>query len=309
MKGIFYSMAAVLFIIPLVMLAVANLSYIQTESSRATSKIIGDKLASYCKSIDNDLPRAIEIMEARSVANAVIYMENNGTPLTSSQQVLSELMQNGTIYGSGSPSNFTLSSWTFDLQSKGMMYGFNTQIKVLNITFQSQDSYFVAASVQISLNATYPQENMGIYRVYNTTVAVSIEGYDDPLYTLGTNGVLKREIRRPQIAVNGSENFDSAVASGYYMPSQKGAGFLDRLEGRLVASGKYGTTSLGGLESVVFIPDLQANGIPIREEQTAIDYLYFNQSALQGKAVNLSAFSWLRIDSEHAAVYNLTLIP
>jgi hypothetical protein len=309
MKGVFYSLAAVLFITPLIILAMANMAYINSEPGIKTSKIIGDKLASYSKSISNDMPRAIDIMAKRSIGSAVVYVETTGMPLTSSQDVLSELIENGTIYGAGSPTNFTLSSWTSALRAKGMLYGFNTQISVMNIKFYSVDSYTIAVNVVIGLNSTYPAENMGLYRIYNTTIPIVIEGFDDPIYTFGTNGILKREIRLPGANVSGPAGFDLSITQGSYMPSLSGAGFLDRMEGRLVNSGKYNRTEgAAGLESVVYIPDLQANGIIIKPGQSDIDYMYFNSSSQQGSAVNQSSYSWLRIDNDHATTYNLTLV-
>jgi len=104
-------------------------------------------------------------------------------------------------------------------------------------------------------------------------------------------------------------NFDKAVEEGFYMPSSDGAGFLDRLEGRLQGSGKYNTTNeTTGLESIVFIPTLQANGFIIRDNQTTVDYLYFDASSNPGYRVNQTQYNWLRMDIEHANTYNITTI-
>jgi uncharacterized protein YbjQ (UPF0145 family) len=308
MRGIFYSFAALLFILPLIMLSMVNMNYYSSGSETATSKIIGNKLLAFSKSVDNDMPRALEIMAKNALSNAVVYVETNGTALNDAGDVLTELVENGTIYGTASPTNFTISSWTIQLRQKGMSYGFDTDIRVLNITFLSAGSYNIKLVAQISVNATKPSSGIGVYKVYWTEIPVSIENFDDPLYTLGTNGVIKRSIKMAEMNLSGAANFGNAVAFGFYMPSAEGAGFLDRLEGRLRGSGKYNTTAMSGLESVVYVPSLQANGISIKPNQTDIDYMYFDNATYSGSSVNQSSYGWLKIDGNHAAVYNLTLI-
>lgn len=309
MKGIFYSIIAVLFVAPLVMLTLANLGFYQTGSETATTKIVGDRLAAYTKSVDSDIPRALDIMTKRSISAVIVYIETKGTPVNDSAALLGELITNGTIYGNLSSTDFTVTSWASLLKQKGEVYGFSTDVRVLNIRFYSIDSYNIGAEITLSVNATNPAANMELYRVYNRSVPVSIEGFNDPLYTLKTNGVLKRTIRAPNFTVSGVANFDSAAANQLYMPSPEGSGFLDRLEGRLRGSGKYNISSnVTGLESVVYIPSLQANGVAIKHGQTTIDYLYFDTASYPGLQVNLSSYNWLKIGSAHASTYNITIV-
>src|SRR3972149_11551786 len=302
-KGIFYSVIAMLFIAPLVLLVTSDLNTKQDVKT----KIIGDRLIAYSASIDEDLPRALAIMAKRALTEAIIYMDTNGTAFGDSAAVLKELMINGTLGGNASNANFTVSLWASILQQKGQLYGFNSDIKVLNLSFSSIDSYTVGVTINISVNATNPGASMELYRISRSTIPVSIEGLDDPIYTLKTNGILKRPVKRPNITVSGEPAFDAAVSNGFYMPSPEGAGFLDRMEGRLRPSGKYGASQ--GLESVVYIPFLQANGITIKPTQTNIDYLYFDPAAYPGSPVNQSSFSWLKIDAAHAGTYNISLMP
>ncbi len=309
MKGIFYSIIAILFITPLVMITLANLNFYQTKSETITTNIVGNKLAAYSKSIDSDIPRAMDIMAKRSISAAIAYVETEGKPVNNSAASLSELITNGTLYGNVSSADFTVASWASLVKQKGELYGFETDVRVLNISFFSVDSYTVGVEITLSVNATNPAAAMELYRIYNRSVPVSIEGFNDPLYTLKTNGVLKRTIRAPNFTVSGVANFDIAVSRQLYMPSSEGPGFLDRLEGRLRASGTYNTTSsVTGLESVVYIPSMQANGVAIKQGQTTIDYLYFDTASYPGLQVNQSSYNWLKIDGVHASTYNITIV-
>jgi len=307
MKGIFYSTIAVLFIAPLILMALSDLSTSQTASDSMQTKIAGDKLASFSSSIDNDLPRAVAIMASNALTQAVVYQENTGKPINDSGALLREIISNGTIYGSGSASSFTISSWAYQLQNEGQLYGFQTSVQVTNLSFIELDSYDIGINVQIAVNASYAFQNMRLYRIYNSTIAVPIKGFDDPLYTLQTNGVIKRSILVPSMNISGPSAFDNATSGGFYMPSNSGPGFLDRMEGRLRPSGKYNSTQ-AGLESVAYLPVLQANGFSIKESQSDIDYMYFDNSTYSGNHVNQSSYSWLVIDAVHGATYNLTLV-
>jgi len=310
MRGIFYSTIALLFIMPLVLLTFANLAFYQTSTEEKTTKIVGDRLAAYIKSIDDDLPRALNIMAKRAVTETIIYIETNGIPLNDSANVLKELITNGTIYGNKSSiDDFNVVSWAAILKQKGELYGFNTNVKVLDIKFYSINSYNIGVEINLSVNATHPASGMELYRVYNSVVPVQIEGFNDPLYTLKTNGLLKKNIKAPNITVSGVANFDIAVTEGFYMPSPEGPNFLERLEGKTRSSDKYNISNLvTGLESVVYLPVLQANGIPVKGNQTNIDYLYFDVASYSGYQVNQSAYSWLKIDPAHASTYNITTI-
>jgi len=307
MRGFFYSIIAFLLVTPLIMLTISELSSYETRSGSLTTKIIGDKLISYAKSIENDLPRSNSIMSKRALAQSIIYIETTGQPLNDSVSALRELMINGTIYGNGSSTDFTVSSWAAQIEAKGRQYGFETYVNVVNISFSEADSYNISAKTAILVNVSYPAAKMYLYRVYNATTIINLMDFNDPLYTLKTNGVIKRSIKPAPSNISGASSLDTAIAEGYYMQSQNGPSFLDRLEGRVTASGRY-NTSASGLESVVYLPVLQANGFSINESQSDVDYLYFSGSSYPGYAVNQSAYSWLKIDTTHAAEYNLTLV-
>ncbi len=306
MKGIFYSLVAVLLVMPLLMLAASIVDVENSSMSSSASKAMGSKLLAFSKSVEDDLPRAVPIMAKRSIGDAIIYIDNTGNPLADSSQTLRELMTNGTIYGNVTTVDFTMKSWADILADKGDQYGFNTNVDVISIGFYSPDSYVVNVEAVVAVNISIPSAEMNLYRVYNTTTSVSIVGFSDPLYTLKTNGIMKRTIAAPVTAVSGTNSFDNAVGSGLYMRSVQGPGFMDRLEGRTSGSGKY-NRSAAGLESVVYLPDLQANGITIDTTKTDMDYLYFDAPYHAGSAVIGSRYSWLKIDAEHAGTYNLSI--
>jgi hypothetical protein len=222
MKGIFYSIVAVLLVIPLLMLSASIVNVENAEMSTASTRALGSKLASFSGSVEDDLPRALPIMAKRSISDALVYTDTTGNPLADSAAALRELMINGTIYGNLTSVDFTMKSWADILGDKGEEYGFETNVDVISIVFYSSDSYTVNVEAVVGVNVTIPSADIVLYRVYNTTTPISIIGFGDPLYTLKTNGIMKRTIAAPVTAVSGTGSFDNAVGSGLYMRSETG---------------------------------------------------------------------------------------
>lgn len=100
------------------------------------------------------------------------------------------------------------------------------------------------------------------------------------------------------------QNLTLAIQNGYYRPSDEGASFLDRLEGRLKLS-KYNY----GLETFVYLPSLTNVSLGVDYTLSCIDYEYWNN--ITGYPVRNGGydlvFNWFKIDSEdnHAIIYGV----
>ena len=306
MKGIFYSAITILFVAPILVVAFVYVNSLDTYSKIDTSKTVGDKVASYSKSVNSDLPRAMKIISRRSIDTNLNYIDLTGVPLDNAEARISETIHNGTVFGNSTVvNNFTITNWANSITAKGSSYGFATNVSVIGVNITPLDSYHVLVHTVVSVNVTDVTSSTNLYRIYSVGIPISIEGLLDPLYTLNTNGLLKRVIQSPNITVYGVANFDNAVFYEYYMPSIAGPSFLDRMEGRL--SSKYAVQGIG-LESVVYLPELQAAGLTIKSGQNTFDYLYFSNLSQSGQSVNGTAYAWVQANSGQAATYGLTLI-
>jgi phosphohistidine swiveling domain-containing protein len=111
------------------------------------------------------------------------------------------------------------------------------------------------------------------------------------------------------------DNLKTHVENSWYQTSTYGASFLDRLEGKLWVQERYArqTPHLIGLESFIDKNYLGLMEIPVRYNQTNIEYLYFNMSEIVGWGVKGLDPSF-RIDNEtslgstHQAIYQVTQI-
>ncbi|MEM5790681.1 MAG: hypothetical protein QXP77_01370 [Candidatus Aenigmatarchaeota archaeon] len=110
------------------------------------------------------------------------------------------------------------------------------------------------------------------------------------------------------------ENLKEHLKNSYYIPSEKGASFLDRLEGKLEVQDKYKQKSdrIIGIESLVNKYYLRTLDLAIDSEKSNVDHLYFSEDSHQGSAVKgfyLEGFGYeLRIDSEACGNLNHTEI-
>ena len=90
-------------------------------------------------------------------------------------------------------------------------------------------------------------------------------------------------------------NFKRHIDGLYYANSSAGPSFLMRLEGNL-------SNSSTGIESIVRLPDLQVQGIPVYE-RSSVDYIYFGNATPTIYIINNTYESWLRLDDGHLDKY------
>lgn len=102
------------------------------------------------------------------------------------------------------------------------------------------------------------------------------------------------------------ENLREHIAKSWYQSSTDGASFLDRLEGKLKVQTKYAQLAPYpiGLESFVDKEYLATLDLPIRLEQTNLDYLYFNETDIPGLRIK-GLQATVRIDPAHLSAYGV----
>ena len=106
------------------------------------------------------------------------------------------------------------------------------------------------------------------------------------------------------------ENLKEHVENLYYQSSETGASYLDRLEGRTYIHSKYSSQTNNdiGLESFIDKSEFPSE-IPVYEDKSNVDYLYFSSGPLGNKVKGISTTSnWFRIDSGHQDDYGVEQI-
>ena len=149
-------------------------------------------------------------------------------------------------------------------------------------------SSFKGVIAEISRNLTisgircYNTGNSSAVYLVNSTVNQS--SYKEVYIDENTKGVWHLPLR-------------DAVENGYYFEGE-GPNITLRMENKT-------TNSSNGIESFVNLQDFSLEGLPIKENQNSVDYLYFANENYIGYAVR-GFPSWLRIDCEKAAQYKVS---
>jgi hypothetical protein len=107
------------------------------------------------------------------------------------------------------------------------------------------------------------------------------------------------------------ENFKEHVDNSYYHPSETGASYLDRLEGKRYIQNKYSSQTNYdiGLESFINKRKIPQE-IPVDVGKTNIDYLYFSSGSLDGDKIKgvSTPYNSFRIDVNHQQNYSVQSI-
>ncbi|MBN2203224.1 MAG: hypothetical protein JW700_03510 [Candidatus Aenigmarchaeota archaeon] len=215
MKGILYTLMISLMLIPILALVIF---YSQTSQIRdIDTDIRANELEYFSKSIERDLERFIEINGKRALISAVSKIVVNGTPLDDAQMRLGEMMVNGTLFGEPSPlvDESNLMFWQDRINEIADSSGFIVDFENIQIYINQSDSFNLMFNVNISINISDKLEVMGVLKNISTSVPVSIEGVEDPMFPLNTYGRVVRFIRQSNVSKQTQYYAQGANASGF----------------------------------------------------------------------------------------------
>jgi hypothetical protein len=249
MKGILYSIMAVLLTLPLISLI---LYYSVPKTENIDISIRASELRYLVDSIEKDLKRFLEISGKRTLISAVSYVIMNGTGLDNAELRLREMIENGTLYGEVAAlvDKSNLNLWEQNITTASQKSGFNVEFRTVDINITQNSSFDVLFEVMILMNVSDGTAKMGVLRNISASVEVPIEGLEDPLFPLMTYGRVTRVIRasnfskRTNFLVQGTNSTGSV--SGYAfvkLSSQVQAGDAD--PSRILV-----TDTITGIESI-----------------------------------------------------------
>ncbi|NUN11224.1 hypothetical protein HUU53_01105 [Candidatus Micrarchaeota archaeon] len=305
-KGFFYSLIVLLLLIPIVLLVLTSNEFTSANEKDLTRKLVGRELANYAASVDNDFPRALEISSKSAVIALVAEIVSTGQPAVNSTIALESLLLNKTYGGNVSQlmGNNSLSEWITRLEAKSKFFGFDSNVSLVNLSISQRSGFEVLFNATLQVDLVSKYEGINYSRTFSTESRVSTDGIEDPLYTLSSFGLVKRQVSLNQSIIYGPEALDQAVSTKVYLPSVSGPGFLERLEGKthLVYSSQ-------GLESFVDVDEFISQGLIIKANQSHVDYYYFNDTTPAGYSVNSSEFNHplFKIDPTNAFKYGVDL--
>ena len=301
-RGLFYSLAILVLIAPLIFIVMSYRDVAVTESAAKTSSVVSSEIKNYVESSENDFERALDISGRSAVASSVNFVVANGAPLANSTAALETLILNGSLNGIYLPlmQGNSITNWTAKMAAKGSKYFMNTSAGVNYVSVNQTNAFYLDVSSSITINATIDEYGTKISKTYLKTIQIPLDGVEDPLYPLNSNGLIERVMAANTSTLSSAASLDSFVTSKQYVQSSAGPSFLDRLEGRTAYNRGV------GFESIININDFIAQGLTIKEGKTMVDYIYFSNTSSTGTTVSGSALAWLLIDAASKTRYGVT---
>ena len=334
--GIFYSLMVLSLLAPIVLYIVSYMEAVQTQGEQMTVKFEGIELANYADSIALDVPRVLDIASKRAIVAVIGYVDDNNKGVNDSEGELRHLvLYNNFSNGEDAPImlNSSFANWINATEGIGADHGFMANITVTNLRINQTDPFTINFTIDIQANITDRVGDMKLFRVYNATTLVSIEGFTDPVFPLNTRGLIERTITRANMTINDSASVSKMINNSWYVNNSEAPAFLERLQGCTWpndndpfighnCTGKYPGM---GIESFVYFPEMMSRLCEVRPgigtfcppdlvkpNASMVDHVYFNNTVTPPyyvpgcnvTGVTVGTQDWFRMDN--ATVHNNT---
>ncbi|MFP4116756.1 MAG: hypothetical protein ACLFTY_01945 [Candidatus Aenigmatarchaeota archaeon] len=197
-SGQFFSLITVLMALPLVALSITFGGAMSGYGGGIGEQVRLKSAYYYYHSLEDDLGRASEITGERAVVSAINHTVETGEGLNSSQKVLKELFVNGAINGEPAVlmDSTGIDEWFDEVEEISKKRGY-----ILELSREEPD-VDVPDPFDLSFNVNYSMEledENGLFDLKKDRYRknfVSVEGFEDPVVTVGTGGRFSLPVER-----------------------------------------------------------------------------------------------------------------
>jgi hypothetical protein len=195
MRGQFYSVIAI-FVTVAIVAIVSIFVTSQGGDTGVYESIVADQIHQAETNVERDFEKAIVTSGKRAMLAGDDYVVMNGVPITNASASIVELMENGTINGNESLLMFnnTIANWTSKMLNIPSNFIINISHSGLGIS--DGGPFHISAFAMLNVSAS---DELGIARIdkknQNYEISIPIDGAEDPLFALKTNGVVTRTIK------------------------------------------------------------------------------------------------------------------
>ncbi len=254
--------------------------------------------------LDVDIQRGVFIASFRALLAMQQYITAEGDFITEVDDVFNELLINGSIDGNYmSVMNDTeLPLWIDRIKQEAAKATIVLNYNLTDVRVYHSSPWELSIELSMFIDITDTGETARWSRNQVITTSLPIEGFEDPLYTVFTEGRVINLITPTNITdfTNGqnTSNLKVHVDAGLYRAKNSSPSYLMRLKGNL-------SGSLYGIESFVNLKTFEDASLSI-EEKSCIDYVYFSGNNPEHWLID-NTYNWLRIDnqSNHIADYEV----
>ena len=281
--------------------------YSQTQERRTIQKRIST-MNGLVFSIEENIPRQLKATGFRIIFLFEKRIAETGSYISNLNGTFNEMFFNGTLYGQTNPEiqalmqGATLPGIISAIQEKANKINVEVNITNPSISITQEDPW----RVKIMLNAGIiinDKNNLASWNKTGDIIAyVDVEGFEDPIYIVNTNGLVTNKIIKTPYStfVSGSDisNLLAHSQNSYYIASTSAPSFLDRLEG-------INSPDANGIESLVNLQKLSSQGIAV-EDKSVVDYIYFSEEDSACNVVPAGMPAWFKLDNAHLLTYQVS---
>jgi hypothetical protein len=312
-KGFFFTVIAV-YLVAALMLSTLFYNKYEMRKKASVENIRILAVNDFIKDIDSDLERGLYISGFRTLLGLEEYIATTGNHLDDTELAFNETFFTKSFNGYPITllDNNSFSDWEERINSQAESIGIRVNFTIESLEVKQEDPWNVELYTNITM-LVYDATGMASWNRSKTIHAqIPITGFEDPLYSLNSYGRVANVIT-PANSTDFVSGTDITVLLNHlenslYIESATAPSFLMRLEGN------FSTSSCCGIESLVDVDKMTAQGIPARS-MSIVDYVYFGTRTTANLCINNSKAepdmpSWFRLDSDdfHISTYQISAV-
>jgi hypothetical protein len=298
-KGVFFTVL----VIALLVLFLVTYSFASVIKDRKPVRRRIETMNSFVDSVEKDLPRQLYISGFRTIFLIEKEILDTGNYINNFNATVEELFYNGSVDGVAEElmrgANF--SGMQGFLNSKAEKINADVTLENPELKVTQDDPWNVKFSLTVDMMIVDKTNLSSWNRTQTIDAYIPINSFEDPIYIVETSNVVTNKINQTSYRpfVNGSDvsNLSFHLANSSYIESSSAPSFLQRLEGNFDASAN-------GIESLVYLPTLSSQGIPI-EDKCIVDYIYFSDDNPSPLYRTSGMQSWFKLDDAHRDLYEV----
>jgi len=291
-------------IIVIVILIIFFFSYeiISIKKENGATKRRVDALGSFVFSMEKDIERRFYIGMSRAFLVLVEYTIQTGNACEDINLTLNEIWQNGTLKGTPKEimKGATLNDMTAFFEKYGKNINLNVSIKQKDFYVYQNEPWKIKAAIILEINVSDISEIAKWDSTKEFITEIQVEGLEDPLYMIKSNGLISNKIKKSEKEAFVDEmdvrGLMEHLSKMEYIHSSLAPSFLDRLQGKTTPS-PYGIESLVNLEKIP--KEL------IKKDISVVDYMYLTENYTKSFKIK-GMPSWFQLDENHLEVYNVS---
>ncbi len=303
-KGMFFTIIAIIISILFISSVIVHERFAQIEKMEQI-ELRAETIDDFLSAIERDFERALYISGYRALLSIDSYIIDSGIFVDDAEQSFLSLITNATLQGSSYPimQNQTLEDWTLKVEVIAQQFDIDADIDVLSVSLSQDDPWYLTVESQINISLSDERGVASWKRTWDAKNSIPIDGFNDPLYVVKTNGVVLRKITPTNITQWDADSLRSFLASSQYRANTDAPSFLMRLEGSL-SSSPYGIECVVGKNELISLEVIS----PAQYGLTNIDHLFWinsqvNASSVRG--VTDTGYTYFKLDDYHADYYGV----